>query len=113
MIARRRLLASLCLSPLIWGMAAPAFAEAAEGPVADDGEILVTARRVEEKVRDVPATISVLTDSAIRASGVTVATDFVQLVPGVTIVTGNVEAGDVQISVRGLTGPAMRKAMSR
>ncbi|MHA3794980.1 TonB-dependent receptor domain-containing protein [Sphingomonas sp. YL-JM2C] len=104
MTARRRLLASLCLSPLMWGMAAPAFAEAAATPVADDGEILVTARRVEEKVRDVPATISVLTESAIRASGVTVATDFVQLVPGVTIVTGNVEAGDVQISVRGLNG---------
>jgi iron complex outermembrane recepter protein len=105
---KKRLLASLCLSPLIWGIAAPAYADAetniTDAKNTDDGEILVTARRVEEKVRDVPATISVLTESAIRASGVTVATDFVQLVPGVTIVTGNVEAGDVQISVRGLNG---------
>jgi iron complex outermembrane receptor protein len=70
---KKRLLASLCLSPLIWGIAAPAYADAetniTDAKNTDDGEILVTARRVEEKVRDVPATISVLTESAIRASG--------------------------------------------
>jgi iron complex outermembrane receptor protein len=82
-----------------------ACAQAAPAAEADDsGAIIVTARRFAEDLRDVPAVVSVLTDDAIRAAGVRVATDFVQLVPGVTIVTGNVEAGDVQISIRGLNG---------
>lgn len=68
------------------------------------GEIVVTARRVQESLNDVPAIVDVLTESDIRASGVQTATDFVQLTPGVTIVTGNVEAGDVQIGIRGLNG---------
>jgi iron complex outermembrane receptor protein len=81
-----------------------ALAQAFPDGAAQDGEIVVTARRFEENLRDVPAVVSVLTESAIQASGVRVATDFVQLTPGVTIVTGNVEAGDVQISIRGLNG---------
>ncbi len=105
MIISRTLLVSVCAVALSAGSAARAAPDSpADTPQADDGEILVTARRVSETVRDVPAIVSVLTDSAIRASGVRVATDFVQLTPGVTIVTGNVEAGDVQISIRGLNG---------
>lgn len=109
----RALLTTVCASALFAGSAAwaaedpaalPNSVESAGEARRDDGEIVVTARRVEENLRDVPAIVSVLTDSAIRASGVRVATDFVQLTPGVTIVTGNVEAGDVQISIRGLNG---------
>jgi iron complex outermembrane receptor protein len=112
----RALLVSACVAALsagsaAWGaqggpnpLSSPGQGAQGEATPVDDGEILVTARRVEENVRDVPALVSVLTDSAIRASGVRTATDFVQLTPGVTIVTGNVEAGDVQISIRGLNG---------
>lgn len=78
-------------------------AAAAEGP-RSEGDIIVTARRQNEKLRDVPASISVLTAEAIAQSGVRVAADFVQLTPGVTIVTGNVEAADTQINIRGLNG---------
>ncbi|WP_439534901.1 TonB-dependent receptor, partial [Polymorphobacter sp.] len=68
------------------------------------GEIVVTARRQDEKLQDVPASITVLTTEAIANTGARVAADFVQLTPGVTIVTGVVEAGDTQIAIRGING---------
>ena len=49
-------------------------------------EITVTARQREELLRDVPASITVLTDSQLERSGVQRATDFIALTPGVTIV---------------------------
>ncbi|RMF10938.1 MAG: TonB-dependent receptor [Alphaproteobacteria bacterium] len=67
-------------------------------------EIVVTARRQSESLQNVPATVSVLTESDIENTGVRVASEFVQLTPGVTIVAGNVEAADTQINIRGLNG---------
>ena len=49
-------------------------------------EITVTARQREESLREVPATITVLTEQQIQRSGVQRATDFIALTPGVTIV---------------------------
>jgi iron complex outermembrane receptor protein len=69
-----------------------------------DGEITVTARRQDERLQDVPASITVLTAESLANTGVRVAADFVQLTPGVTIVTGVVEAGDTQIAIRGVNG---------
>ncbi len=80
----------------------PAFAQDAS----DDGaeEIVVTARRVNEALADVPASITVLSADTLEKTGATTAADFVQLTPGVTIVTGSAEAGDTQINIRGLNG---------
>jgi len=66
-------------------------------------EITVTARQREESLRDVPASITVLTDSQLERSGVQRATDFIALTPGVTIVD-TAEVGDTQVSIRGLNG---------
>ncbi len=71
---------------------------------ADDGVILVTARRQSERLIDVPASVSVLTADTIAKTGVQNAQDFVQLTAGVTIVTGSAEAGDTQINIRGING---------
>lgn len=92
-------LASTALLPV------SAFAQTAQS-ASDDigGEIVVTARRQDEKLVDVPASITVLTTEALQNTGVRVAADFVQLTPGVTIVTGVVEAGDTQIAIRGVNG---------
>jgi len=81
------------------------FAQTAQS-ASDDigGEIVVTARRQDEKLQDVPASITVLTTEALQNTGVRVAADFVQLTPGVTIITGVVEAGDTQIAIRGVNG---------
>ena len=84
---------------------APAFAqtEAAAAP-AEEGAIIVTARRQNERLQDVPASVSVLTAQTLANTGSTKAQDFVALTPGVTIVTGTAEAGDTQINIRGING---------
>ncbi|PKB13467.1 iron complex outermembrane receptor protein [Novosphingobium kunmingense] len=70
----------------------------------DEGAIIVTARRQNERLQDVPASVAVLTSAALERTGATRAEDFVQLTPGVTIVTGTAEAGDTQINIRGMNG---------
>jgi iron complex outermembrane receptor protein len=68
------------------------------------GEIIVTARRREEVLREVPASVTVITAQTIANTGARLATEFVQLTPGVTIIAGPVEAGDTQIAIRGING---------
>lgn len=67
-------------------------------------EIVVTARRVSEVLSRVPASITAISADTIAKTGIKNAQDFVQLTPGVTIVTGSAEAGDTQINIRGLNG---------
>lgn len=67
-------------------------------------EIVVTARRVNEVLSRVPASITAISADTIAKTGIKNAQDFVQLTPGVTIVTGSAEAGDTQINIRGLNG---------
>ena len=101
------LLASASLAALLLS-SAPALAQEAgggeEAGSADEGAIIVTARRQNERLQDVPASVSVLTASTIERTGATKAENFVQLAPGVTIVTGTAEAGDTQINIRGMNG---------
>ncbi|GGC40570.1 hypothetical protein GCM10011371_29990 [Novosphingobium marinum] len=76
---------------------------AATGNMAED-VIIVTARRQNEVLSDVPASITVLSAETLERTGVNTADEFVQLTPGVTIVTGTAEAGDTQINIRGING---------
>ncbi|MDF8334660.1 TonB-dependent receptor [Novosphingobium cyanobacteriorum] len=76
----------------------------AAGAAAGEDTIIVTARRQNERLQDVPASVSVLTAQALANTGATAAADFVNLTPGVTIVTGTAEAGDTQINIRGING---------
>ncbi|MFN4114546.1 MAG: TonB-dependent receptor [Sphingomonadaceae bacterium] len=94
------LLASTVIAPLF---ASPAMAQVS-GAEAQSDEIIVTARRQNESLQDVPASVSVLTATALERTGATSADDFAQLTPGVTIVTGTAEAGDTQINIRGING---------
>ena len=93
---------------LLAGVSSPALAQASATPTKtaaiDEGEILVTARRDTERLIDVPASVSVLTSETLARTGVVRAQDFLQLTPGVTIVTGTAEAGDTQINIRGMNG---------
>jgi iron complex outermembrane receptor protein len=88
--------------------AAPSFAQEAPQDAAQAGDggetIIVTARRQNERLQDVPASVSVLTATALQNTGAVKAEDFTQLTPGVTIVTGTAEAGDTQINIRGING---------
>ncbi len=89
-------------------IAAPASAQtdpsAQDAAEEEDNTIFVTARRQNERLQDVPASVSVLTADALQKTGAENAEDFAQLTPGVTIVTGTAEAGDTQINIRGING---------
>ncbi|MDB5578139.1 MAG: hypothetical protein JWR80_3315 [Bradyrhizobium sp.] len=69
---------------------------------AQDVDIVVTARSRNEKLHDVPATISVISPDVLAKSGARVATDFAQMTAGLVIQTGNVQPGDTSINLRGL-----------
>ena len=78
--------------------------DATEGAEAGGEEIIVTARRQNERLIDVPASVSVIDADALVKTGADNAQGFAQLTPGVTIVTGTAEAGDTQINIRGING---------
>ena len=87
--------------------AAPAMAQMTDTATPQaEGEdtIIVTARRQNERLQDVPASVAVITAEVIGRTGATKAEDFVRLTPGITIVTGTAEAGDTQINIRGING---------
>ena len=96
--------ASLGFSTTVLGQVSASAGAAPAAAEANEGEILVTARRQSERLIDVPASVSVLTSETLARTGVVRAQDFLQLTPGVTIVTGTAEAGDTQINIRGLNG---------
>jgi iron complex outermembrane recepter protein len=98
---RSILLASIaiCTVPIT-----PSFAQDASEEAVEGEEIIVTARRQDERLQDVPASVTVLTADALSKTGADKAQDFAQLTPGVTIVTGTAEAGDTQINIRGING---------
>ena len=89
------------------GLASPVFGQeeeaATEGEETFIDEVTVTALQVEERLQDVPAAVSVLTDAQLESAGVARAEDFVKLVPGVSMVNA-AEVGDTQVNIRGING---------
>ena len=79
-------------------------ADAAAAEAEEDNAIIVTARRQNETLAEVPTAITVFTADTLAKTGIQKADEFVQLTPGVTIVTGTAEAGDTQINIRGING---------
>ncbi|MEL7045873.1 MAG: Plug domain-containing protein, partial [Pseudomonadota bacterium] len=79
------------LSPALW---------AQESGLAIE-EIVVVARKREENLQEVPIAISAIDENTIQRAGIQRASDYVGLVPNVTLVdTANV--GDTQLSIRGI-----------
>jgi iron complex outermembrane receptor protein len=64
-------------------------------------EIVVTARKRDESLQEVPIAITAFTEQTIQKAGIERPADFISLMPNVTIVdTANV--GDTQVSIRGI-----------
>ncbi len=64
-------------------------------------EVVVTARKRTENLQDVPIAISAFDAATIERAGIERASDYISLVPNVTLVdTANV--GDTQVSIRGI-----------
>lgn len=102
---RLTLLSAVALAALVQlPVAAQAQDAAAAEEGSEDDSIIVTARRQNERLVDVPASVSVITAETLANTGVNAAAGFAQLTPGVTIVTGTAEAGDTQINIRGING---------
>jgi iron complex outermembrane receptor protein len=72
--------------------------------VAQEGaieEVVVTARKRDESLQEVPIAITAFTQQTILKAGIERPADFISLMPNVTIVdTANV--GDTQVSIRGI-----------
>ncbi|MEJ8567854.1 TonB-dependent receptor [Elongatibacter sediminis] len=66
-------------------------------------EIIVTARRREESLQDVPGTVTALSSETLERAGVQRADDFISLTPGVSMVDA-AEVGDTQVNIRGING---------
>ena len=94
----RRLIASLAICAITVTSFVPLTASAAR-----DELVTTTARGRSEAVKDVPASVAVISQSDIEALGVQRVEDFINLVPGVTIVDAG-DVGDTQINIRGING---------
>jgi iron complex outermembrane recepter protein len=92
-------LASLALA--IFATPALAQAPADTSAEANVGEIIVTARKREESVQDVPISINVLGEAAIARKGIDSVGDVANQTPGLTFDVGLVPS-DTRISIRGL-----------
>jgi iron complex outermembrane receptor protein len=66
-------------------------------------EVIVTATKRETLLKDTPIAIQVFNAAAIENNNVQVPADFVQLTPN-TFVNGDVQKGQVNISMRGIQG---------
>jgi iron complex outermembrane receptor protein len=74
---------------------------AQQGSAGAIDEVTVTARKRAESLQDVPIAITAFTEETIERAGIERPTDFISLMPNVTIVdTANV--GDTQVSIRGV-----------
>jgi iron complex outermembrane receptor protein len=69
------------------GLAAPSAAQRVADATVEGGDILVTARRDEERLQDVPIAISVVTGDEIRRQGMFSLRDVASIVPGYSFET--------------------------
>jgi outer membrane receptor protein involved in Fe transport len=78
----------------------------AERPVGSS-EIIVTARRTEETLSDVPISIAAYSQESLDAQGVRAIDDIAQITPGVTLTRGDQRnAGAANIAIRGISSTA-------
>lgn len=87
------------------GMASAVFA--ATPAFAQVEEIIVTARRREENLQQIPVSVSVLNEQRVQQEGIRDIADVAQLTPGLIFDTG-VWASDTRVSIRGLFARAGR-----
>jgi outer membrane receptor protein involved in Fe transport len=80
---------------------APAQAASTVDGATKDGEIVVTAQKSKERLKDVPASVSVVTASELTSQGNTRFADYAQKVPGLTLTSGR--TGISQVTLRGIT----------
>ncbi|WP_238539070.1 TonB-dependent receptor [Novosphingobium sp. AP12] len=86
-------------------MSAPVAAQEQGAPAADagrDGDIIVTARKREERAIDVPIAVTAVSGAALEKRGAANLADFLQEAPGVGIYDGGSALG-TKITIRGIS----------
>lgn len=106
------LLSASLLTP--YGLATAAAAQPATSPQAEaaeagSGEIVVTASKREQKLRDVPSAITVLGGDTLANLGVQSVRDYATLTPGLTIQDSG-SPGYGKIFIRGLTTGSLQQS---
>lgn len=97
--AKSVLLAASALSAVA---GSPAFAQDADSSGANANDIVVTARRIEERLQDVPISVTVLSEQALANNNIASAKDIATYTPGLT--TNNRYGSDnTTWTVRGFT----------
>ena len=108
MARKSHLIAALALST---ALTAPAFAQDAEGQVASTSadlageDIVVTARRVEESLQTVPASVSAFNERALERIQAQDTTGLQGVVPNLNIVQGRGSSNATNIYIRGIGQP--------
>ena len=93
--------------PLVLGLAAavasmmPPMSALAQSERAVLEEIVVTARKRSESLREVPIAVTAFTATAINDAGIERPEDFINLTPNVSMLN-TVNAGDSQVTIRGI-----------
>jgi iron complex outermembrane receptor protein len=85
---------------LALGLIAPLVAQADDEPV---GEVIVTARRMEERLQDVPISIQVLNQKELTDRDITSGADLAQYVPSLSVDYGTYGKDNASFSIRGFT----------
>ena len=103
----RRLLAWLSVGLVLFGFGLPAMAQDSEAepeePVAEiDEVVVVTASRTEQKLHDVPASITVLTSEQVETMPADDYGDILRNVPGLNV--SQIGTRDVNVSARQASG---------
>ncbi|MBP7952112.1 MAG: TonB-dependent receptor [Sphingorhabdus sp.] len=80
----------------------PVYAQEKTEPVADSGEILVTALRRDANLQDVPAAVTAFTAEAIENAGIERPSEFINLTSNVNLVETQ-NSGNAFIIIRGIT----------
>lgn len=108
--ARRLVRVSAVALSITWLAPLPAFAQAigndtvADGPSDGIEEIVVTARRVEENLQDVPVSVTAISERELEARRIVNVADIAQVVPNVVIREQFGIPGTPEISIRGING---------
>ena len=98
-VSLRARLCGASLATMAMFAATPAFAQAADN--ADDGDIIVTANRVEQNLQDVPIAVSAVSGDRLLDTGTTSLENIGDLVPSVTFRKGTTSANSA-IFLRGV-----------
>jgi iron complex outermembrane receptor protein len=95
--------ASLLASVAVGSMATAAYAQDEQATSVD--EIVVTARRTEESLQRVPASVSAFSGERLERQGVTTVTDLQGQVPNLNLVQGRASGDSTNIYIRGVGQP--------